>query len=430
MSTKKRSISASREGDSSSDSDAATRKAKQSTVRALRATIKDCSKQLDRPLTPSFSEEYSVGIDPSPWLANMPTELLCRVLCAEDPNTRKYVLDFGRLTELACCSKLSYTLFFVDVPDEKPTNLWHHLIRQWLPRKDNGMPMAKKFGFLRTYIENNWFKNTEKPELKAMEAYLNRFGAGYCEKCTMFTNIHMKTDQTKDLIPISPFRLLTQQEEEALKGGYNDSELVRPFAKDIRNMPAWLRAMLGLRNLSDVHYCCVNCKALLNQQMFGVAIPSVFEACSRRSARKKKEELKDPNLLHLWLELPNELTRPLVRDANGKPKKREVIPGAYEYCARCGLLRFEGQKSLESEELCPDCHKRVCECELCEFCGGLGGCDCIICDACNRCRTGCTRRCKDKGCRCKESSSEPSLDDSISDSSDDSSSSSSDSDSD
>lgn len=410
--SKKRSISASKEGDSSSDSDAATRRAKQSTIRKLRSTVAECLKQMNEPLVVAFSEEYTVDIAPVPWIANLPTHLLCRVLCAEDPLTHKYVLDFGRLTEIASCSKLTYMLFFVDVPGEpEPTNLWYHLIKQWLPRKENGELMRRKFSFLHSFIDKNWFKNAEKPEIKALEAYLNRFGAGYCEHCTMFTNIHMKTDQTQDLIPISPFRLLTQQEEQALKGGYDDSKLIRPFAKDPRNLPTWLRAMLALRNVSDTHYCCVNCKTLLNQQIFGIAIPSIFEACARRSARKKKDELKDPNLLHVWLELPNELTRPLVKGANGKPKKREVIPGQYEYCARCGLLRFEGQKDQVDEELCPDCHKPVCECERCEFCNGLAGCDCIICDYCNRCQTGCTRRCKDKGCRCKESSSEPSIDD-------------------
>lgn len=390
-------------------------------MKMLRAKIADNRKLLERELTPAFSDLYNVPLDPIPWFGQLPIDMLARLLCVEDPNTHQYILNFAHLSQMASCAKFPYTMFFVDVPDEEePTNLWYHLTKQWLPMKANGELTVRKFPFLKPYIERNWFKNTRQPETKAMEAYLNRFGAGFCQHCAMFTNIRTRTDQKHDLIPLSPFRLLTPQEQAEQPSGYNDSELIQPYTKDIRNIPDWLRAMLALRNMADARYCCVNCKTVLNQQMFGVPVISVFEACAKRSNRGVTKA-KDPNTQHLWMELQYELTRPPSFDADGKAKRKEIIPGQYEYCCRCGLMRFEDQRAELDEETCPDCKKTECECERCDFCNGPAGCDCIICDRCNRCQTGCTSRCKKKGCRCDGSSSEPSEVSSSSDDEEDSS---------
>lgn len=401
---------------SGSDSDLSRRRAaKLITMKKLRSQVALCKAQLEEPFEAAFCDEYSVELDPVPWFAQLSLQSLVHVLSVESPTTKSYVLNFKRLAEIATSSKFTYIMFFTDVPGEKtPTNLWFRLTEQWLPLKAPGETVPRKFTFLQTFITKNWYKGFNPPEIKAMEAYLNRYGAGFCEKCGMFPNLRVRTDQKRDLIPLSAFRLLSEAELKDSKTSYDDSELVNEFSKDIRNVPDWLRAMLSLRNLFDTKYCCINCKAICNQQLFCIATPSVFEACARRGRATSKN--KDN---HIWLELQYELTRPDngggmagIANPKGKPNRgKEVIPGQYEYCCRCGLLRYE-QTELghEIEEQCPDCHKSECVCQLCDFCNGPSGCNCIICDRCNRCQSGCTKNCKLKGCRCDGSSSEPSLD--------------------
>lgn len=392
---------------SESDSDKTVQhKAKIATLKKLRSQVALNQKILEKPLEPSFCDKYSVEANPIPWFAQLSLDSLSHVLSVEDPASKTYVLSYERIAEIASTSKFIYIMFFTDVPEEsRPTNLWYRLTERWLPQKSPGEPVPMKFTFLRSFIKKYWLSAFDPPEIKALEAYLNRFGIGYCEKCGMFPNLRVGTDQKRDLIPLSAFRLMTDEEEKKAK--YDDSELVAPFTKDIRNVPNWLRAMLALRGLFGTKYCCVNCNAMLNQQLFSIATPSIFEACARRGRASAKKDAKDN---HIWLELQYELVRP---DQSGGASKRgrEIIPGQYEYCCRCGLLRYDRtDNAILCEDECPDCHKSECVCERCEFCNGPAGCRCIICDRCNRCQNECTKNCRKKGCRCEDSSSEPSMD--------------------
>lgn len=438
-----------------------SRAAKLTTMRGLRTRIGFAKQSIGAWKSISLAEQFGLDKDEAPWFMHLSLGLIPRMLLSVTPSENKplrsassvgtvkktgragkvnYVLDFDKLSEIAACSKLTYVLFFTDAEESKrkgATNLWTCLTERLLWRED-GRHEAFKFEFLRKFVDNFWFKSFDPPMLTGLEAYLNRFGVGYCEACGMYPNLNCRIKQEQGLIALSAFRLLTEEEKANLPPGYDDTQLIKQALDNegpidsggqtlskkkkaallkTREQPEWLKGMLAMRNLFPTRYCCVNCGRIANQQLYGISVASIFEACARRTSNtRNKDRPADPHTSHLWEELEYDLMRPagdLATDGQRR-KEGEAIPGQYEYCYRCGLLRFEASTALAmAEEKCEDCGLLgdKCRCEICEFCRRTPSkCNCIICDRCNLCTSACVKRCEKKGCQCEGSSEEPSFD--------------------
>ncbi len=373
---------------SGSDSDKARLKAKRTALYQLKVDA-DYARQLLATPEPTF-DEIAGPEETLPWFGRLSLDGLSDVLCANRMvnDVPAFIVNFTCLAEMAVSCSLLYEMFFME-PRQGYTDgsLWSKLMLQRMEQKNDGIPVVQKFKFVRTFVQKHWRIGFPMPRFHGLDTYLNWFGVGFCEHCTMYSGAQMPTDRSNDWIPISPFRLMNAEERAAAE----HQEMVFPSEGEPEN---WLVAMQILQQKFPSYYCCINCEHRLDTGKFGIPVSSVFDACLSRSSGTRTG--------HLWRELETDLKRP----------DKSQLMTTFNYCCRCGVLDISDEQHECEEDLIPTCPiceevEELCECENCNSCDRTPFlCRCVICVSCEKCKAvRCSKLCRKNPCACDESSS-------------------------
>jgi hypothetical protein len=327
---------------------------------------------------------------PASWIANLTVQQLFDIINESDTNGAK-LCDFETLSRLASVSQIWFLLF-----NMKQFDLWNRLTAARMERMPKGDRCPVKFGFVEAYFHKRQLRGIPPCSLGALKNYLNAFGTGFCEHCSMYPDMVCETHLPDDSIPIAAFRTETAKERKARieAGGVDEldnDKYTAPY--DMKaGMPSWLKNFLSIRNNVPVRYYCANirCNKLLDQEVCGMPLAGVFHAC----------ETKRGNKGHSWRDLPNDLTTP----------GGEVIDKEWNYCIRCGVLQIVETEHDGGTEcgFCDGDDEGNCVCEPCELCERMPNrCKCTVCSECELCNSEVCRLCEDRDtmCTCDASSS-------------------------
>lgn len=378
---------------------------------AAAALLAGPEKSLAVQLTELYGREEAQRLCSSDtWVGKLSTAQLLQVLNAEHRQTQwslemecgenadSKVLATKHLSRLASASELWHTLFH-----SKTFGFWEKTTVARMDLTQKGEPCPPKYRFLGTYVAKNQMKALPPRPLGATLAYLNRYGAGACHACGMFPNMGCATHLPSDMIFISPYRALTQREREALAAeqagprsaksqfAYDDSGFRQRYPT---STPDWLKNFYYMRERVPTRYRCANpaCAVIVNEELAGIPLASVFHACETRRGKRK----------HSWYDLPNDLLAP----------SGEKIDEEWQYCYSCGLVRIAEDEEGGMELQCAHCdgdEEGRCVCETCPRCARMPNkCECVVCFFCKGCQSDkCGRVCEKRGklCSCASSSS-------------------------
>ena len=325
-----------------------------------------------------------------------PAELIETLNVVDDEGS--FVLSFEHLGMIACASQAWWYIFH-----NRHFGLWLKLLAGRVPLDNDEpeKPMSVKneqriINFVTKSLES---RKVLRAHVSAYIAYTNLFSVGPCSRCNLHVRLTSPMYKSKDVVPVSSFRLETPQEK------LEDSKLITAAMRECNSglqqmiqrlpdgsldrTPDWLNIYNLVRSACVNHYRCVGCGHPLEAEICGLPACTLFAACEH-AARGGR---------HFWLSLERDL-----ENVDGNP-----INNSFKVCQTCGVLDYNQDEEQRDNFPCsnPACFNAKpprCTCEPCALCQQPdSNCHCAVCLDCGNCRM---RRCHNlctKKCSCDSS---------------------------